>query len=74
MKIYEDVVRDTATLKKMYGDNITVEIGDEYYVVYFWNSVGQFKFLVSDDKLHKPFALSYVSENVSKAIELLQEV
>lgn len=70
----DKIVKDAQALKKMYGDNIEIEVGDEYYVCYFNNSMGQFKFLVSDDKLHKPFALAYVGEQTSKAIEKLQEV
>lgn len=70
----DKIVKDAQSLKKMYGDNVDVEVGDEYYVCYFNNSIGQFKFLVNSDRLHKPFSLSYVGEQTSKAIELLQEV
>lgn len=69
-KIQEDV----KVLKKMYGSDISVEVGDNYYVVYFINSIGKFKFLVCEQRLDVPFALEYYGEDVSKAIELLQEV
>lgn len=74
MMMANKILEDTKVLKKMYGSNIEVEVGDDYYVVYFKNSLGTFKFLVNADRLHHPFALSYTGEDVSKAIELLQEV
>lgn len=74
MMMVDKILEDTKALKKMYGSNIEVEVGDDYYVVYFRNSVGSFKFLVNTDKLHHPFSLSYTGDKVSKAIELLQEV
>lgn len=70
----DKVIKDSASLKKMYGSNIEIEVGDGYYVCYFNNSIGTFKFLVNDERLHKPFSLSYTGEQVSKAIETLQEL
>ena len=70
----DKVIKDTKILKDLYGDNIEIEVGDEYYVCYFKNSTGQFKFLVNDNNLNKPFALSYVDEQIFKAIKKLQEI
>lgn len=74
MMMADKIIKDTQSLKRMYGDNIEIEVEDDYYVCYFNNSIGQFKFLVDNEKLHKPFLLSYVGERVSKAIEKLQEL
>lgn len=74
MMMADKILKDVQALKKMYGDNIDVEVGDEYYVCYFKNSIGQFKFLVNEDRLNKPFALSFTGEYISKAIEKLQEI
>lgn len=70
----DKVIKDTQVLKKLYGDSLEVYIGDEYYACYFKSSIGKFKFLVSDDKLDKPFALSYAEESDLKAIKKLQEI
>lgn len=70
----DKIIKDAQTLRKMYGDNIKVEIGDDYYSCYFNSSIGKFKFLVNPDRLHKPFALTFVGEQISKAIEKLQEI
>ena len=70
----DKLIKDTQVLKKLYGDSLEVYIGDEYYACYFKNSIGKFKFLVSDDKLDKPFALSYAEEQALKAIKKLQEI
>ena len=70
----DKLIKDTQVLKKLYGDNLEVYLGDAYYACYFKNSIGQFKFLVSDDKLDKPFALSCEEENTLKAIKKLQEI
>lgn len=70
----DKIIKDAQTLKKMYGDNIEVEVGDDYYRCYFENSVGKFKFLVNPDRIHKPFSLSYEGEQISKVIEKLQEI
>lgn len=74
MMMADKIIKDTQSLKTMYGANIEVEVGDDYYVCYFTNSIGQFKFFVNSEKLHKPFSLSYVGEYVSKTIEKLQEI
>lgn len=70
----DKVIKDTQVLKKLYGDSLEVGVGDTYYACYFKNSIGTFKFLVSDDKLDKPFALSYAEEQALKAIKKLQEI
>ena len=70
----DKVIKDTQVLKKLYGDSLEVYLGDDYYACYFKNSIGQFKFLVSDDKLDKPFALSCAEEQALKAIKKLQEI
>lgn len=74
MLTYSEIEEDVKELKKMYGSNIEVEVGDDYYVCYFTNSFGTFKFLVDNEKLHKPFSLSYTGDEISKVIEKLQEL
>lgn len=70
----DKVIKDTKILKDLYGDTIEVEVGDEYYVCYFKNSIGQFKFLVNTDSLNKPFALSYSDVSTVVTITKLQEI
>lgn len=70
----DKLIKDTQVLKKLYGDNLEICLGDAYYACYFKNSIGHFKFLVSDNNLNKPFALSYVDEQIFKAIKKLQEI
>lgn len=70
----DKVIKDTQVLKKLYGDSLEVDVGDGYYACYFKNSIGKFKFLVSDDKLDEPFALSYAEEQALKVIKKLQEI
>ena len=70
----DKLIKDTQVLKKLYGDSLEVYIGDECYACYFNSSIGKFKFWVSEDKLDKPFALSYTEEQALKAIKKLQEI
>lgn len=72
--MYSKIEEDVKQLKKMYGSNLDIKVAEDYYVCYFTNSVGAFKFQVLAEKLHNPFALSYNGEDISEAIEKLQEL
>lgn len=68
------IIEDVQKLKELYGDGIDIEVGDDYYRCYFKNSIGLFKFLVSDIQLDKPYGISFEDEADVKLIKNLQEV
>ena len=68
------IIEDVKELKKIYGDSIDVEIGDGYYRCYFKNSIGLFKFLVSDDILDHPYGIAFADEADVKVLKKLQEI
>ena len=78
---YEEIKKDAEQLLKMYGKDLKIEPKENYYSCTFECGIGSFNFLVDKGSLHKPFALTLVTENLSgrhaitsKAIEALREL
>lgn len=78
---YEEIKKDAEQLLKMYGRNLKIEPRDGFYSCTFECGIGTFKFLVTKGKLHQPYGLTFVTDDLSgrysttsKAIETLQEL
>jgi len=78
---YEEIKKDAEQLLKMYGKNLKIEPRDTYYSCTFECGIGSFNFLVNKESLQKPYALTFVTEELSsrhavtsKAIEALREL
>lgn len=70
----DKVKEDIEIIRENYGANTTIEVGDEYYICYIDSSIGSFKFLLTENRLDNPYALSYVDTNIKEAIKKLQEI
>ena len=56
---YQTVKTDCEQIKKIYGDDVTIEVRDKYYVCSFKSKIGWFEFLISTGKVDEPHGLEF---------------
>lgn len=50
---------DCEQIKKIYGDDVTIEVRDKYYLCNFRTELGWFEFFISTGKVDEPHGLEF---------------
>lgn len=56
---YTTIKTDCEKIKKIYGEDVTIEVRDKYYVCSFKSKIGWFEFLISQGKVNEPYGLEF---------------
>ena len=74
---YQTIKPDCEQIKNIYGEDITIDVKDTYYLCNFRTEIGFFEFLISPGKVNEPNGLEFSSwkndkEKVKTAILALK--
>ena len=79
--LYKQIKEECEQIKQIYGDDVSIDVNDKYYVCSFKTVMGWFEFLIATGGLEKPYGLEFsvlrnIDEkvNVKDAIIALKEV
>ena len=56
---YQTVKTECEQIKKIYGEDVTIEVRDKYYVCSFKSKIGLFEFIISTGKVDEPHGLEF---------------
>ena len=56
---YQTTKTDCEQIKKIYGEDITIDVKDKYYLCNFRTEIGFFEFLISPGKVNEPYGLEF---------------
>ena len=56
---YQTIKTECEQIKKIYGDDVTIDVRDTYYACSFKSKIGWFDFLISTGKVDKPHGLEF---------------
>lgn len=67
---YQTVKTECEQIKKIYGEDVTIEIKDKYYLCNFRTELGWFGFFISTGKVDDPHGLEFsVWKNDTKKVK-----
>ena len=56
---YQTIKEECEQIKKIYGEDITIDVKDKYYICNFRTDIGWFEFLISTGKVDEPHGLEF---------------
>ena len=56
---YQTIKTECEQIKKIYGEDVDIEVRDTYYVCSFKSKIGWFEFLISKGKVDEPHGLEF---------------
>ena len=78
---YKTIKEECEQIKQIYGDDVSIDVNDKYYVCSFKTAIGWFEFLIATGSLEKPYGLEFSAlrnanekVTVKDAITALKEV
>ena len=75
---YKTIKTECEQIKKIYGEDITIDVKAKYYLCNFRTEIGFFEFLIPPGKVDEPYGLEFSlwknnKEKVKTAILALKE-
>lgn len=56
---YKTINEECEKIKQIYGEDITIDVKDKYYLCNFRTEMGWFEFLISTGKVDEPHGLEF---------------
>lgn len=68
---YKTIKEECEQIKQIYGDDVSIDVNDKYYVCSFKTVMGWFEFLIATGSLEKPYGLEFsVLRNTNEKVNV----
>lgn len=57
--LYKQIKEECEQIKKIYGEDVSIDVKDSYYACAFKSKIGWFEFLINPGKIDKPHGLEF---------------
>lgn len=72
---YKTIKEECEQIKQIYGDDVSIDVNDKYYVCSFKTAIGWFEFLIATGSVEKPYGLEFsVLRNTNEKVNVKEAI